>query len=625
MEAKLKSDHPDINEYTLSSPPPKDHPDLAKWVWNLWESSYAEKERLGLMDRWLSSYRLFRGNHWGEKARGNKDKVAVNLYFANVQRTVANITAENPVAKVVDLDGNTDKADQVLTLKTKKFWNETEQQAKLASSTLNSENYGISIEKAVWDNKNKTSIPIILDPYSYFPAPGYYSDTTDIPFEAHAFALPVHVIEKTFGAVEVTEDDVKTILGKADREEVRPNTILSESGVGIVHEQKKDASLDSTAKQSEALVVEMWLFDHSTHKVETIDTETGEITETEEKIYPDGVRVITVCNKDKFLNDMPNPNVNFNLDHELIKTSFAWGRKSFYKVNSYEDTTSLWGFSAAEQTGDILKKINEIVSRMVAYCNRALFPTLIIEKGCGITKKMVNNKPNLVLMPTRPNARIEYLPTPNLPANFFQVLDVLTNFHDRIYQIEDADRGKSPTGVTAASAIVALQERNAVLIRHKIRGAEYLCRMRGRWNISFLQNFSIKKESIILKNDEIYKFSGIDLAGRRFNYIVESDSTIAKASAYGQEQAVGLYKLNAIDRTALLETLNIPDREAIIERMGETQLDEAFHILIEAGMPEEAAVEMKQILLQPQTGQGGESGESTPVKPKAQQGRARYV
>ena len=615
----LKGNMKDINEYTLSNPPPKGHKDLAKWVWGLFEASYAEKERLGLMERWRSNYRLFRGNHWGGKAR-NKDKVTVNLYFANVQRTVANITAENPIAEVVDLDGNEDDVDKVLSLKMKKWWNETEQQGKLASSTLNNENYGITIEKAVWDNANQRFIPVIMDAYSYFPAPGYFADNHDMPYEIHAYAVPIHEIERTFNVKDIVADDVKSVLGREDREQVRPNIILADSGVGIVHEQKRD-SLSTTDKQGEALVVECWMKDYSKRKVKTgeFDEETGKEILEEELIYPDGIRVVTVCNKHIFLNDMPNPNVNFNLEHDKVKTSFAWGRKAFYKINSYEDTTSIWGFSAAEQTGDLNKKINEIVSRMVAYVNRVLFPTLVIEKGAGITKSMINNKPGLVLMPTRPNARIEYLAVPNLPSNFFEILSVLTNFHDRIYQIEDADRGKSPTGVTAASAIVALQERNAVLIRHKIRGAEYLCRMRGRWNISFLQNFSIQPERLILSNDEPYEFTGVSLAGRKFNYVVESDSTIAKASAYSQEQAVGLFKLNAIDRTALLGILNVPDREMIIERMGETQLDEAFSVLIEAGLEEDQAIELKQYLMQPQTTPKEET-RPTQTKPKAQQG-----
>jgi hypothetical protein len=618
--------HKDISEYTLTSPPPADHPELAPWVWGLFEDSYAEKERLGLMERWKANYRLFRGNHWGEKARGNPDKITINLNFANIQRTVANITAKNPVAKVIDLDGNEDNADQVLTMKMKKWWNETEQQGKLARSSLNNEIYGITTEKAVWISAKKEFIPIIMDAYSYFPAPGYYEEQGDMPYEIHAFSLPVYDIENTFGVEGVTEENVDQILGREDREEVRPNTVLSDSGVGVVLEQSKKDLDTKGAKGGQALVVELWIKDSTKHDADlvTTDDETGAETIVHTKgqlLYPDGVRVITITNKNIFLNDMPNPNVNFELDQEKIRTSFAWGRRPFYKANSYEDTTSIWGFSAGEQTGDLNKKINEIVSRIAAYCNRVLFPTLIVEKGCGITKSMINNKPGLVLMPTRPNARIEYIPVPNLPSNFFQILDLLVNFHDRVYQIEDADRGVQPTGVTAASAIVALQERNAVLIRHKIRATEFLCRMRGRWNISFIQNFSVKPEKITMADETVYEFSGIELAGREFNYIIESDSTVARTSAGDQEQAVGLYKINAIDRTALLDALNYKDKKQIIERMGETQLDEAFNVLVQAGMEEDAALQLRQFLMQPQNGPesetAGDGGAETAAPPQA--------
>ena len=624
---------PDISEYTLSNPPPADHKDLAEWVWGLFEDSYAEKERLGLMERWKSNYRLLRGNHWGEKARNNPDKITINLFFANVQRTVANITAKNPVAQVVDLDGNADQVDDVLTLKMKKWWNETEQQARLARSSLNNETYGITIEKAVWDPQKKRFIPVIVDPYSYFPAPGYYEEQDDIPYEIHAFSVPVYQIENTFGVEGVTEEEVDQILGREDREDVRPNTILADSGIGVVLDQQRKDLDSKGSKGGEALVVECWIKDRTKHMVRasSIDPATGEdiLIEEEQLIYPDGVRVITICNKNVFLNDMANPNINRELLEDVTRKSFAWGRRPFYRVNSYEDTTSNWGFSAGEQTGDLNKKINEIVSRIASYCNRILFPTLIVEKGAGITKSMINNKPGLVLMPTRPNARIEYLAVPNLPSNFFQTLDLLINFHDRVYQIEDADRGVGPTGVTAASAIVSLQERNAVLIRHKIRATEYLCRMRGRWNISFIQNFSVKPEMLLMPDSTVYEFSGIQLAGRKFNYIVESDSTVARTSAQDQEHAVGLFKINAIDRTALLDELNYKNRKAIIERMGETQLDEALNILVESGLDQNQALELKQYLMQPQNGPNAQNAGSAegaagpqPGTPRAQQGRA---
>ena len=80
--------------------------------------------------------------------------------------------------------------------------------------------------------------------------------------------------------------------------------------------------------------------------------------------------------------------------------------------------------------------------------------------------------------------------------------------------------------------------------------------------------------------------------------------------------------MGAIDRSAVLEILGIKDRKQIIERMGETQLDQALQVMIDAGLPEEEAIQLKQFLLQPQTGQGqgGAMSQPQPGTPVAHQG-----
>lgn len=629
--------HKPIEEYSLAFPPPEGHPDLGRWIWNLFEASYAEKERLGLMDRWVQGYKMFRGNHWGNKKVGDSDKISINLLFANIQRTVANITAKNPVVEVVDLDGYEDGIDQVLSTKMRKYWHQTEQQAILARTCLANEIYGITIEKHGWSPARKEPFSVVIDPYSFFPAPNCPMDIQEAPFLIHAYAMDVNFIEKKFKATDVIPDDVRTILGRNDREEVMPNATMQNKNAGLVYGNQAD-SMDGTSRVGgslgEGLVIECWIKDYSTTTeiIEFFENNEfeGEIVTKKPIVspkYPDGIRVITITNRgDKILSDMINPNINLELDYEEIEQTYTWGKFPFSKTNSYDSLSNIWGFSAEEQVGDLNKKIDEIVSKMVAYVNRALFPPLIIEKGAGITKSMIHNKPNLVIMPTRPNARIEFMPVPNLPSNFFDILNVLTTFHDRIYQIEDADRGVQPTGVTAASAIVALQERNAVLIQHKIRAMEYIARERGRFAIAFMQNFSTTIESIEV-NGELKTFQGITVVGRKFNYLVESGSTVARTSIQQQEQAVSLYKLNAIDRQALLETLNFPNWKTIIERVGEGQLDQAIQILVQAGMPEEEAGMLKQFLLEPQTGTDKENqsqerptAQPKPGIPKAQQG-----
>ena len=122
--------------------------------------------------------------------------------------------------------------------------------------------------------------------------------------------------------------------------------------------------------------------------------------------------------------------------------------------------------------------------------------------------------------------------------------------------------------------------------------------------MSMYQNFGRFKEPIEVDGETHY-FRGSDTIGRKFNYVVESGSTMPKTSLQLEEQAKELYRDGVIDRQALLEALNFPNWKKIIERAGEGQVDQALQILIAAGLDEETAYSLKQYVMQPNQGPGG--------------------
>jgi len=208
------------------------------------------------------------------------------------------------------------------------------------------------------------------------------------------------------------------------------------------------------------------------------------------------------------------------------------------------------------------------------------------------------------------------------------VLDLLISLHDRIYAIEDVDRGETPRNITAASAIVALQERNAAMIQYKIDAIDAMVANRGRAWVAleqmhghFQQNIEVDGEPTVFQGDE--------MAVMNFDYVVESASTITRTSLQLQEQSMALAKEGFIDQTALLEALKYPDATQIIERMAEDKLGQAMEILIEAGMPEEYAQQVYQVLQEAQGGSGHGRQDNPaqmpqapqPGVPKAQQGQ----
>lgn len=628
-----------MEKWTLSNLPPEGHADVGRWFWdNCYMASEDEKERLNLKERWLENYRIWRGGSVTTKMH-KKHSVSANLIHANVQRTVANLTAKNPAAEVVSLDGGyevdqsgnpivdqqtgepiPDQTDKKVTVRMKDWWNTTEQINVLVDSALQMEIYGPTIEKAVFNPKSNDADIVVIDPFSLIIAPGNWKEINDAPYCGMAQAIRPDAVETMFGLEPetVTASDVYSLLGE-DREEQRPKLnavsgVSSMYGAKTMHQRQGRSGYEDLA-----LVVELFVRDNSMIESPVIDETTGmpavEIDEStgietpitqQLKKYPGGIRAITITNEGNLvLMDVPNPNVNPELTREQQATTYLFDHFPYYSAVSYLDTTSFWGFAAAEQVGDLAAKIAEILSRMYRYLARVTSPILIIPQDCMIDESEVDNKPGLILTPISSQAStgIRYLDVPSLPADTVRLFDMLMGVFDRVYQIEDADRGDTPNRVVAASAIVALQERNQILMRHKIRAVDYLIRQRGRCALSFFQNFGVTTDPIKV-DEKVTGLRGLDLIGRKFQYVVESGSTITQTSLQVQEQLLDLKKMGVVDNQAVLEGLNIPNWRRIVERMAEsgTALDQAAQVFIQAGIPQETIMQLIEYAKQPQTG-----------------------
>jgi len=637
------------NDWSLTHLPPEGHEDVAEFFYSLFEAAKSEQDRLKVRERALGNHALYRGKHQSDLRR-KKAFTPINLFFANVERTVSNITANNPTAEVVDLDGIKDQGEEILTARLKNWWKETKQRRKHKDSARQMEIYGYTPEKPWWDHVKKLPNITVMDPFAVMPAPGVWQDwALDMPYICFLNVDYVDSLEAKYEVEGIASNETYSIMGEEREEHSSQITSGTRLGSKNAYGNYSDTMHPVTGKSSapskqfqKGLVIEIWVRNAEGKSKEIspvldefgspmVDPNTGEtlLQETTYPKYPDGIRKVTITRSDEskakkdksrrgvmVLDDISNPNINPQLPRQIAKTTYPWGRFPIYKADSFRDITSSYGFSVAEQVGDLLLKIEEIFTRLYAYARQALSPALIIEKHCGITREMIENqagKPRLILMPTKPGADIRYLETPNLPATFFNVLDLFIKFFDRIYQIEDADRGQHPQGVIAASAIVALQERNAVLMQAKIDSSDSLCSERGMWAIGFWQNFGTRDELIEINSAQAV-FRGVDYAGRRLNYAVEVGSTVPKTSLQVEEQIKWLAQLKMVDLRTILETLNIPNWKAIVERSGENQLDMALNVLVEAGMPQEEAMDLKQYLMQPQGGPGdsGQGGGQQP-------------
>lgn len=620
-----------IKDWSLSNLPPIGHDDVADFAFSLFEIARLDKERLGKPGDFLANYALYKGfNNTVNGRPSNTSKTPVNLYFANIERTVSNITARVPTGEVVDLDGYHDKVENILSVQLKKWWKDSNQQPKTKITARTMEIYGVTIEKPIREPINNTPDILITDPFAFFPAPGNWINLdTDAPFVCFVYSDFVDNIESSFNVTDISEEDCYELLGNS-RELFKKNnpntshTMGNYSSPMTISTKINQPVADKLVKRG--VIIEIWVRDNQTESNTTetpVMDQNGQIVldadynpvvnkiTTKQKVCPDGVRKITIskCKSPNHksgwtvVDDSPNPNVNYRhlIEGPDVSNTFPWGRFPVYKANSYADEVSIWGFAAAEQVGDLISKINIIVSKLIAYVINVMAPPLIVQQHCGITREMIESSISkagrMILMPSTPNARIEFMTIPNLPSTFFQVLNLIVGFFDRVYQIEDADRGVVPSGVIAASAIIALQERNQVLMQAKTSSIDFITEQRSKWAIGLWQNWGTEEESVDV-NGEAISFRPVNYVGRKFNFTVESGSSAPRTSLQLQEMAKWLYEVKAIGQKGLLEAVNWPNWKEEVERTAESQLDQALRILIDSGLPEESAIALKQMLLQ---------------------------
>lgn len=647
-------------QWNLTNLPPFKHKDVAEFAYLAFQIAKEEKIRLGKPSDFMSNYIVYRGKSTkatsGRKGftRSSQSSLTpINLYFANIERTVSNITSRAPIGEVIDMDGIHDEAEDILSLKIQKWWKNTNQQTKTKSTARLMEIYGITTEKPLRNPQTNEPDIIVTDPFAFFPAPGNWDNISEeAPYICFVYQGSVDKIEADYSVTDVAEEDTYELLG-LQREEIKGFHSVPTDSIGnykdpmSLHNGTGYVSTGSTANKftKKGIIIELWIRDEgvkTTTKQEPMMDDWGypvvdgfgqpiynEISTTAKRC-PDGIRKITITKSKTdpgwlVIDDTPNPNINYrHLEYgDDVTHTYPWGRLPVYTANSYKDGISIWGFAASEQVGDLINKINLIVSKLIAYVLNVMAPPLIVQKNCGITKDMIDNSlkssGRMVLMPSIANARIEFMSIPNLPASFFQVLDLIVRFFDRVYQIEDADRGVNPTGVIAASAIIALQERNQVLMQTKTASIDYLAEQRTKWAIGLYQNWGIEEDSVDIAGERT-PFRMVNFINRKFNYIVESGSTTPRTSLQIQEMARWLFDVKAIGQRGLLEAVKWPNFKEEIKRTAESQLDQALQILIDSGLPEEAAIQLKDAISQMQLNAettSGVSGGHQPAQPKS--------
>lgn len=636
---------------------------VGRFIWGKFQLCKQEKDRLNLHSKWMRNYELKRGKHF--KTTNSKwPLVPINIFYVVVSRTKAHLTDSKPRFEIVAHDENAQEQAPIMNSAAANWWKRTMQLKKHADSIDNGETYGTTIEKMIFNPSlegGKGDIEtVVVDPFKVFPWPSV-REIQKMPYFFEIEVLEIEEIERLFpeskGKIQPDMNfSTSTLIGK-ERELIKAGTLANHSTQGnLPNNFAPSGGRVSELGINRAMVVMAWIKDFTLIDEEAEqpvittdndidspsfgqDIETGEteLVKTGNKIpkYPGFIRNVMIANEGRVvLWDVPNPSINPEIPIEQSQHHYLFDKIPYIKTDSNTDTSNFWSFSVIEQIEILGKEISKKISQVAAYIDKTVRPTLIMPKTAGIDQHMISNLPGQVWYPVNHlvSQYIRYMQIPSLPSDFYIYIELLLRLVDTITGIQDVTEGRKPKGISAASAIIALQEKAQTMFREKIRNYDMALEEKGRMWISLAQNWYTESRKLRMSGraletvGQFGDFQGIKMQGE-FTFEVVPGSTLPKSLFVRLEQSVQLFSAGAIDQKALLEAFDWPNADEVIRRMSLGQLGLLVERLKLAGMDEKllefiqtiGSMDEKEFNKQVKATTGEQGGQSQ-TQPKTQPG-----
>lgn len=606
--------------------PPEGSSNVGLKVYSILEDIISDKETRGLIKRWNRNYELKRGKHWKNK-KANVPLITANLIHKHRMNTINSLTDNNPIFNVAKINDSEDIAQEVyenLQRTAEHWWNEQEQQDIFESSVNNGEDYGIAIEKVIFDpdiEEGGEVETIVVDPFHFgvYPVnwtnPRYLQKSLAV---LHYYPISLNEARRRWpdkAALIKPDEDILKELGD-DRKDINLSesvkggllTTFASTSTNLINFLKGNNDKASDG-DNRVLLVEAWVRDYTMVEeqiIEQVQDESGVIAEritvTSRPKYPGNIRLVCVCNSGQLvLEDRPNPNINPQMPEEQAMKCYLWDKFPFSAANSIKDTASGWGISDLENLEDLNVEFNKALSQLVLMKDKVSRLKLINPKTSGVPNDALTNYPG-ILNPVnaQEGAGIRYLDYPRVPADLQNAIALFKDMFFLVSGSFDLDMAREPgRAVLAYKAIAALLERVNTMMRGKVRSYSRLIRERGRMYLSMVQNFYTEDRWITYRdtqgNDAYKKVNGQDFR-IPFKLTVVTGSTMPVSKIQLREEAVALFTQGAIDQEELLDHLEWSGRSEVISRMKQGAIGQLTEKMMALGMPDQFAQYMNGLV-----------------------------
>lgn len=588
----LSEEHASKNSSSVSSSlgydPTTEEEKSIKLVDFLFEKSKANRKKYD--SKWLDNYKMFRGLQWKDARPSFRHSEVINLIFRAIQSEVPILTDAMPKIEFIPNEPSDFEIAGILNDVVSSDWDKNNWSYKITEALYDSHLYGTAFGYVGWDEELDFGMGGICfnscDPFDQYPDKAALDINENSSYYTEAKAINLEKLKQEYPEVaQYLKADMQDI--SKQNKDVNSNEILYRSPTdNVVYD---GSAAYNTSSGDETLKITCYIKDVQTveEEAKTTDETTGEtkVNYITKLKYPNGRKIVTASGV--LCEDGPIP--------------YDDGKFPYLKLCNYILPREFWGMSEVEQLESPQKIFNKLVSFTLDVLTLMGNPIWVVDTSSGVDVDNLVNRAGLVVE-KEPGSEVRREEGVQLQPFVLQMIDRMKGWFDDISGSNDVSRGVRPEGVTAASAIEALQSAANTRLRQKSRNLD-----------AFMQNFGQMYLSRVFQyytSPRVFRITNNQNAVNYFKFHVDSDqegNKVARVRQYTmgddnkfylapemqynlqgrydvkistgsslpfeksrvEQQTLNLFDRGILDAEEVLKNLKYPNSEQVLKRQAE--------------------------------------------------------
>ncbi|HYE78819.1 MAG TPA: hypothetical protein VEI97_12615, partial [bacterium] len=557
---------------------------VARYALDLIEQSRRYRSKFDT--RWDAYYNLYRGAPWGPRQpnrnMGWKSFLVVNHTQSIIESILAVLFDQQPRVTLGATHPDQHIYTETVQNALDSIWHRTKCYEKVLGAYKNALIYGTGFLKVFWDRsaergQGNVRVEVVatdnlfVDPNATtFYDAQWVGEAKDVPLTyVRRHYKNGHLVKGT-GRSQMSYAEKKA-SGIATKDPY--NTSQFSTPVGgddpLIGDKTNFSNPPFTTggstKEQYVTLYEVWFVDPACEYVQVpiqnTDPLTGQTftTYTQEKKYkyPHG-RLVTVAGG-VVLQDEPSP---YHVPH---------GVGPYVRFVDIPLPAEFYGLGECEILRDLQMELNKRRSQVVDHAALMGNAVWIIDKGSQVDPDTLGNRPGLVVEKVS-GTEVRRDPPQPLPNWILQAIELTIRDMREVTGVSGIPAGMPPRGVRSGSGFQAAEQIGNIRVRQRAHNLRVGLEDMGRLMLALIQQFYTTQRMIRVSGSagNIYWVPFDQHAARGdWDLHVEVDSMMPGTRAARAQQAIQLYQLQLLDKRAVLETIEWPDREKILRRLGD--------------------------------------------------------